>query len=614
MKTRIEGQTGKLPPALLARAAGVLRPWAFVGASLMALGVLNACRTTEDMQRDYAETLTPKKLEAPTTPDTETPRAIHEYKIRAYADTDYQRQSMQWSESIEAQVARANRVLEAEFGVRLVLKDIKTWNHTGKADSLDSALAELAELDPATDVDWVLGFVTSLDVFAATQEQLGQAYLPGHYLVLRGMFSLAEVDALNATLNELSAKERDTVTRERRLHKQTVVLLHEWAHSLGAFHELSGDWIMSPYYDTKQTTFSPESSRLLLGSLIHWGATDAAGRQAWAQSYRNEVLRFPAEAADRASLEAALALSAKLVASNALPKGPPAASPETPTPRADRRPAEPLLKSCYSAQSRSPRADETLATCRRAADAPDAAPEAFLLLGRVLLARKDIARALTVLGQAEIRLSAGTPDATTWVYLAQLYDRADTCTGAERAAKRAPGEKGALQVVKDCLQQRRSVALPFGAKTVPFDREHEYVNAVQQAQRDIEGGRVKQAQIHVKEIEKTFPGSPAPALIACMSDGLEKNTSRTKASCTAANDAAPEAFAPWLLLGKVASSEAHWEDAEKCLRRAIELDDNIGEAWRRLAAVYTQLGDSKALADLSARYHAKFGGSLSPKL
>jgi tetratricopeptide (TPR) repeat protein len=594
---------------------GALRTWGFLGASVVTLGYLNACRTTEDMQRDYAQTLTPKKLEAPTTPDTETPRAIHEYKIRAYADVDYQRQSMQWTESIESQIARANRVLEAEFGVRLVVKDIKSWNRSGKASSLDAALAELTEVDPATDVDWVLGFVSSLTVFAASQEQLGRAYLPGHYLVLRGMFSLAEVDALNATLNELSQKERDTVTRERRLHKQTVVLLHEWAHSLGAFHELSGDWIMSPYYDTKQSTFSPESSRLLLGSLAHWGATDDAGRRAWAESYRSEVLRFPAAAADRASLDAALALSARLVANGPLarePSAPPAAV--AGASEAERQPTASLLKSCYVAQSRLPRADQTLATCRRAADAQDAAPEAFLLLGRVLLARKDVAGALGVLGQAETLLAAGAPDAATWVYLAQLYDRADTCTGAERAANRAPKEQGALQVLKDCVQQRRSVALPSGAKTVPFEREHEYVNAVQEAQRDTEAGRLKQAQADVHKLEKDFPGSPGPALIACITDGLAKNASLTKASCTAANAAAPEAVAPWLLLGKVASGEGRWEEAAKCLRRAIELDDNIAEAWRRLAAVYSQLGDSRGLADLSARYHAKFGGNLSPKL
>jgi Flp pilus assembly protein TadD len=596
------------------RAASESRSWALrVGTAILCLGLVGGCRTTEDMQRDYAQTLTPKKLDAPGTPDTETPKPIQEFKIRAYADADYQRQSMQWSESIEGQVARANRVLEAQFGVRLVIKEIKSWQR-GKATSLEAALAELEATDSGTDVDWVVGFVSSLDVFASSQEQLGQAFLPGHHLVLRGMFSLAEVDALNATLDKLSQKERDNVTRERRLHKQTVVFLHEWAHSLGAFHELSGDWIMSPYYDTTQVSFSPESSRLILGSLTHWQATDAVGRQAWAQNYRDEVLRFPAAAAEPKSLEAALSLSERLVANSPGSKPLGSVPVEAPTSTAaDRDSLEPVLKSCYGAQSRSPRTDETLAICRRATEVANARPEALLLLGRVLLARKDISEALKVLVRAEALLSASTPDVTTWVYLAQLYDRADTCTGAERAAKQAPGDAGALQVVKDCLQQRRSVALPLQAKAVPFDREHEYVNAVQQAQHDLAAGRVKQARVRIQELENAFPGSPGPALIACMSDGLGSNTSQMKVSCTAANTAAPEASAPWLLLGRVAASEGRWEDAGQCLRQAITLDATLDEAWRRLAAVYSKLGDSKALGVLSADYRAKFGSTLSPR-
>jgi Flp pilus assembly protein TadD len=582
-------------------------------ASLVCLGLFDACRTTEDMQRDYAQTLTPKKLEVPDTPDTETPKEVREYKVRVYADADYQRQTLLWSEGIEAQIARANRVLEAQFGVRLVVKELKSWRRSGHSDSLDAALNELVELDAATDVDWVLGFVSSLEVFAANQEQLGRAESPGHHMVLRGMFSLAEVNALNSTLNELSQQERDNVTRERRLHKQTLVLLHELAHSLGAFHELSGDWIMSPYYDAKQSSFSPASLHLILASLTYWRATDPAGRQAWARSYRDEVTRFPPAEADRASLGVALAYSAKLLASSTpdSPTDPAPAHAETAS-RGRSQSSDPLLESCYVAQARSPRADATLATCRRAVAAPGARSEALLLLGRVLVARKQVAEAVEVLAHAEAELSAGAPEPKAWVYLAQLYARSDTCTGAERAAKRAPDDPAALQVVKDCTQQRRSVALPRDVKGVPVEREHDYVEAIQKAQRDVDARHTEQVRVRVLEMEKAFPGSPGPPLIACISAGGEKDATQTRTSCTAAIAAAPEAFVAWLLLGKVAISESRWEDAGKCLQRAIELDDNIGEAWRRLAAVYIHVGDRPALTALRSRYRQKFKGDLSP--
>jgi tetratricopeptide (TPR) repeat protein len=590
---------------------------------LLVLGPLFACRTTEDMQRDYAQTLTPKKIEPLPTPDTEPSRPVREYKVRAYADTDYQRQSLQWAETIEAQIARANRVLEAQFGVRLVLKEIKSWPRSGPHGSLDDSVTELANLDKGTDVDWVLGFVSSLNVFAATQEQLGRAESPGKHIVLRGMFSLAEVEALNATLSELSQQERDNVTRERRLHKQTLVLLHEWAHSLGAFHELSGEWIMSPYYDVKQSAFSPETLHLLIASLVNWGAKDEAGRQAWARNYRDEVVHFPPALAEKASLDEALAYSERLVTSaasattttpsNGAP--PPSGHPRTSPPRSmavatTRQASDPDLDGCFSAQNRSPRSDATLALCRRAAGSTQPSPEALLLLARVLLARKETSEAVNVLVQAETALSVSKAGVAPWTYLAQLYDRADTCTGAERAARHASDDPAALQVLKDCTRQRRAVALPYGATGVPIEREHEYVQAIEEAQRDLSAQRAQQLHSRVQEIEKGFPGSPGPALLKCMVDGHGKSLAQAKASCTAANLAAPEAVIPWLQLGAVATNEGRWEEAGKCYRRAIELDDTNGEAWRTLAAVYIKLRDTKALTELKTHYRSKFGSDL----
>jgi predicted Zn-dependent protease len=563
------------------------------------------------MQRDYAQTLTPKRIDAPVVADNEAPKQIREFKIRAYADSDYQRQSLNWSEGIEAQIARANRVLETQFGVRLVLKEVKPWSRSGQANSIDGALAQLVALDPADDVDWVVGFVSSLEVFAATQEQLGRAEIPGHHLVLRGMFSLAEVEALNATLDRLSRQERDNVNRERRLHKQTVVLLHEWAHTLGAFHERSSQWIMSPAYDAHQISFSQESAHLLLASLSGWNATDAAGRQSWAKTYREEVTHFPPGVADEASLSEALSYSEALLAH--LNTASPAATTMGPSKTASVKPLRPdaLLERCYLMQSRSPRASETLAACRQATADPGAPLEGRLLLGRVLIARKEISEAVALLERAEMQLStAGVTDTDTWVYLAQLFDRADTCTGAERVAKRVPLDPGAVQVMKDCAHQRRSVALPANTKGVPLEREHAYVEAVQRAQRDVDAGRVQRARVQAQELERIFPGSPGAALINCLSDGRENSSVRVKVSCAGANAAAPEAFAPWLLLGIVAGTEKRWDDARNLLQRAIELDDGVVEAWRRLAVVYNHLGDATSLAELKSRYHARFGGVL----
>src|SRR4051812_47406801 len=92
---------------------------------------LAACwyRTPAQIQRDYAQTLVPAATpEAPARP----PGQIRSLRIRAYADRDYQAQTPRWQSHIEDQIDRANRVLEAQLGVRLQVESIRAWDrHSG---------------------------------------------------------------------------------------------------------------------------------------------------------------------------------------------------------------------------------------------------------------------------------------------------------------------------------------------------------------------------------------------------------------------------------------------------------------------------------------------------
>jgi hypothetical protein len=151
----------------------------------------------------------------------------------------------------------------------------------------------------------VVGFVSSVERVATSHDQIGMASYFGKHIALRGMVSAAETDAIHRTLDRLSTSELDRVTRERRLHKETAALLHEPAHTLGAIHERSPDWLMSPVADSKQVSFSAASIRVIEVSLEFRGSTSSALLKAWAREYRAAIEAYPPDLAESSSREAA---------------------------------------------------------------------------------------------------------------------------------------------------------------------------------------------------------------------------------------------------------------------------------------------------------------------
>src|SRR5260370_16500708 len=112
------------------------------------------------------------------------------------------------------------------------------------------------------------------------------------YMVRRGMCCAAEMDAINAWINLLSSADREQLSRQRRLHKETSVLLHEWAHTLGAVHDRSPQSLMAPAYDKSQASFSDAPARIPGLGLAF---PDAPGSpELWAKKYPEELTRPPA--------------------------------------------------------------------------------------------------------------------------------------------------------------------------------------------------------------------------------------------------------------------------------------------------------------------------------
>jgi tetratricopeptide (TPR) repeat protein len=587
-------------PACRAKRDGERRHRLGAAALAATLALTTGCRTTADMQRDYARTLRPADIEAPPDATAAAPApAVRTFRVRLYADAGYQRQTLRWREKLVAQLERANRVLEPLFGVRLSAESVRAWESGEGSGNLATALASLAAVDPGGDVDWVFGFVPASESIAVADPLLGMAFQFGRHVVLRAMHSREERNAMEASLDHLSVAERDAVVHERMLHRETAVLLHEWAHTLGAFHERAPEWLMSPRYGTRESRFSAESTALVRLGLRHRDARDPAARAEWARAYRDTVARTDA-AWDGATRDGALA------AANAFFGPGDAATPARPAAAASSE----RDRACFAAVARSTRARETLAACRAAADGPDAGPEVLVALAMVLVDQRDRPGAARALVRAEPALEArgATPD--TWLRVAQLYGEVEACSAAERLVARFASLPGADALRSECVRVRRQVGLASVSPALPADREAEYVAALREAERHVALARLDVAAERAARLERTFAGTPGAALVTCRVRAAGKDRGATRRTCEAAAAAAPDAPHPRRALGEIAIAERRWSDAAMHLRRAVELDDGDGEAWTRLALAYRRLGDAPALDALGVRYEARFGSTL----
>ncbi|HEY1906781.1 MAG TPA: hypothetical protein VGG91_12105 [Myxococcaceae bacterium] len=600
-----------------------------LGSLLVATSLLAGCRTTEDIQRDYAKKITPTGVGATPVPDTVPERAIRPMKVRVWVDGDYQRQTLRWEDRILAQFDRANRVLVPQFGVRLDVVEVKPWENV-PADSLGVHVQALRARDDGQGVDWVIGYVSSVERVATSHDQIGIAAYLGKHIAVRGMVSAAETDAIHRTLDKLSISELDRVTRERRLHKETAALLHEWAHTLGAIHERSPDWLMSPVIDSKQVSFSSASIKLIEVSLEYRGSTSSALLKAWAREYRAAIEAYPPDLADFSSREAALA-STQALAAGTIDQDPgPASSGDAAStvrqtklklnggdvagawaliePLSRTAKDDPVVQgyACHVASQRASRAAETVTLCQAAVSMDHAMPSTRLALAHVHLVRKEATSAFEALEPMEAGLEkdpgAGSDQ---WLVLGQTYQRAGALTAAERVAAKAGKGPAVQQLLKDCRQDRRRLAV---FKVEPT-REVSYVEAMRAAQGEVERSRLTKARTLAGDLEKRFPGTPGAALLGCLMEAKSSSLSRTQSACARASAAAPELIDPHYWLGLVSLQQNHWREARAELGKACDLDES-GDYWWRVGSWYQQANDSKALADLRERYRARFGREL----
>ena len=111
---------------------------------------------------------------------------------------------------------------------------------------------------------WAIGYVAQNDTATTAISELGDAQPLGHHVVVRWWADKPETDSFAAKLPAIGDAQKAEVLGAHRRHKQTVVLLHELATTLGAIAEGNdASWIQHPQYGIKQSTFSDRNRELM---------------------------------------------------------------------------------------------------------------------------------------------------------------------------------------------------------------------------------------------------------------------------------------------------------------------------------------------------------------
>jgi tetratricopeptide (TPR) repeat protein len=607
-------------------------------AVMLGIAITAGCASNPYAQRVRAERTVlakyiPAALEATKRYDGE----VRVAKVRIYADERYRAQNMAWERKFGDELDYANQLFEPLLGLRLEA-EYRKWERAGDDTSLLPTVEALAALDPGTDVAWVIGLTGSLEIVSTSSDELGMARPLSPHIVLRGFSDVAERKMLDAALPDLDAAEREEVYDARRRHKQTVVMLHELAHTLGAIHETDENWIMHGAYRHTQGSISDRNRALMLIALADriapaakrdpggtaqkllaelesnaWGGWVAAEKQ-----QEIDQLRNIADAAKRG--ETASDVPADVypqfdrARSMAQRKEYDAAIGEI-EPLIAAYPANATMRQlvCEIELARGgPDAPAAVKTCGRAIDLAGGDPTPHFLIAAAHLAKRDIAgtRAQLVLVEAKIP-NLPKPEAA-WGKLAQIYMGMGAITWAEAAV--AKTNDPAHPVAAWARTTRARYGVPTsGAGTVKPEEEGDAVAAVRSVLDAVYASKFADATRAAKAGTKKWPKLPGLAAARCDLDLRQEQIGAARKQCAAAIAAFPQASWAQYLMGIIelrgTSAKATTAGIEH-LKLALAADPDLAQAWRALAKAYARAKDKPALEQLRADFQQRFGQSL----
>jgi tetratricopeptide (TPR) repeat protein len=608
-----------------------------MASALLLIGCWGNHRNRYQHQASYARKLAPAQVgQRRGARHTET-RTL---RVRVYADAEYRSQVLRWKAKLAAQVARANEVIGPAFGVELEIVDAQPWQRSTSATDMMGMLSELERLDAGEDVDWVIGVVTQLSEVSSSLRMLGAARPLSPYLLIRGMNDIAERKTIDQVFDELDSSERERLYRARKAHKELTLLLHEWAHTLGAMHTQQPTAILNPSYNNTVAEFTPQNAKLMEIALRYRGqgalsSADLAERNKqlvehvagvsghWLDDERTLLVQLlehgPTAVATTPKLTAKLTPEGRKAFHRALDavgqeRWDDAFNEVLPlTEQYEDEPQVQLLGCRIAARARGS-AYPTPELCQRAASlAPhDASP--YLALARVHSDAKDDVSSLAELRKAHAALDAGGEQARAdqWLALAGQYQRLELLTWTEQALAGAGDGDDADAIRQWITQTRRRYGLPADAVRfgVPPDREGAYLEQVKHVLALTYGSQYKKAQTAAKQLRKAFPKSPGLYVALCDFEIRIGKTRSAKRNCAKAIAAYDEAMWAHYLAGSIDANAKRYKRAAGHLKRAIELDPDMKALWKLLAKVYRTAGNDIELRELERAYRAKFNERL----
>jgi tetratricopeptide (TPR) repeat protein len=573
----------------------------------------------------------PATLE-PTTTTTTEPRVA---KVRVWVDAGARKQP-RWREQLLEQIDAASQYWTPLLGIRLEVAAVREWERSAEPSQ---ALQELATLDAGDDVAWVLGYLGPDGTASIAMSELGSAELLGKQVVIHDWSITPEVKKLEAVLEPLAVAERGEAVAAHRRHKQTVVLLHYLHQSAGVIAETDEAWIDSRGYSSSLRTISEKARQLLEVSLksrldgeplgtaaarlideierteyAGWVATEhestvAQLRAIVERSKSGKVAQdVPAEAlaqVQRAQqlisggdIEHALAELAPLLI--AYPAN--AALHQL---RCDAFLVKPGVAS-----------EEAQSACARVSELAPGDPRAELAVARAWNAIGERGKARAALQLATDKAKALPAPAAAFAAVLELYRAMGALTWTEEvlAAMAALGTSAgdAIAVAQSVAGTRARYGVARGATFVAPADEGELVAAIRASLDSVYADKYVEAEQGLAALSKRWPKAPGIAAVRCDLALRREQLAEARRFCALALRADDQQSWAHYLSGILALRGSGTAAGIAHLRRAIEVDPDLGQAWRALGKALWRAGDKAALLRLATGYQAKFGQPLPP--
>ncbi|MBI5608664.1 MAG: hypothetical protein HY902_07265 [Deltaproteobacteria bacterium] len=600
---------------------------AALGCFAILFAAFGCARSPEAVQRDYvAENLQPVPPEAnPDAPARAVNGLRRDMRVHVRVSSAYRRENREWESRVRRTLARASAYTQAEFGVSLDVVQLDKWDRDDSVtEPLEDSLVALEALDPGKDCDLVVGFVGA-DAYSTQYHAVGEARAPGRHVVLRGTESIAYHKWQARQLDELPDEERDRLYEAIKAHKEVLVLIHEWAHTLGAPHDTGLSFVMSPTYSPRAHRMSPATIEVVRrGLAARLADTPEARKQA--ESEQQKIIashRAELEPESRASVEKALDREAKVPA-RPVNRGPElsrndqwelnavsnlhnqrryAEAAERLRPLAERYPAHPQVQvlHCQVQSGALPGEGATAGACQRACELDSGFMACAMAVQALRMAnrRADLPAAVATLRQRAKDLR----DPADLALVAQVLLGAGWLAVAEETLAGMGLVPAAMQVRAEIERRRRWTGLP--ARELPPERESDYLDVLA---RSTAKGRERDANL--SNDSQPFLQVPGLMVVAAEQLAVHGKLAQARQDCGKALAKYPHCLTGLYLLARIEVAEKHWPEAVTQLRAVVGSDPSYEPAWHDLAKALVGAGQAAQVPELQGKFRTQFGREL----